>query len=69
MSNLHVDATDPWVNVVDSRHFLDWLGEQMISLSLTINQTCKLYFVGRPTGPAMSVLNGSLTIAPGCGTA
>lgn len=48
-------ASQPWLNVLGSRYFLDWLGEQQISVAFTTYQTGKLFFVGRKPDNAISV--------------
>lgn len=52
MSEPHVGAVEPWVNVMGSRNFLDWLGEQNLSLAFTTYQTGKLFF-DVPNGQAV----------------
>ena len=61
-------ASQPWLNVLGSRHFLDWLAESRISLAFTTYQAGKLvmlraerdvlntHFAGfnRPMGLAVS---------------
>lgn len=48
-------ASQPWLNVLGSRHFIDWLAEQRVSLAFTTYQTGKLFLVGRKPGDAISV--------------
>lgn len=48
-------ASQPWLNVLGSRFFLDWLGEQQLSLAFTTYQTGKLFFIGRKPDNAISV--------------
>lgn len=48
-------ASQPWLNVIGSRHFLDWLAESRISLAFTTYQTGKLFFVGRKPDHTISV--------------
>jgi uncharacterized protein (TIGR03032 family) len=55
MSEAHVAGAEPWVNVIGSRYFLDWLDEQHLSLAFTTYQTGKLFLVGRKAGPTISV--------------
>ena len=51
--------SQPWLNAIGSRYFLDWLQSQRCSLAFTTYQTGKLFLVGRksasgaaaPTGP------------------
>jgi len=40
-------GSEPWVNIMGSRYFMDWLAEQRVSLAFTTYQTGKLFFVGR----------------------
>ena len=40
-------ASEPWLQVQGSRHFLDWLAEVRVSLAFTTYQTGKIFFVGR----------------------
>ena len=40
-------AAEPWVNIMGSRYFMDWLAEQQISLAFTTYQTGKLFLIGR----------------------
>ena len=42
-----VTASQPWLNAIGSRYFLDWLQQQCCSLAFTTYQTGKLFFVGR----------------------
>jgi len=39
--------TQPWLNAIGSRYFLDWLAQQRCSLAFTTYQTGKLFLVGR----------------------
>lgn len=48
-------ASQPWLNALGSRFFLDWLQEQLISLAFTTYQTGKLFLVGRKLDGALSV--------------
>ncbi|MCH7685728.1 MAG: TIGR03032 family protein [Planctomycetes bacterium] len=48
-------ASQPWLNVMGSRYFLDWLQQQRVSLAFTTYQTGKLFFVGRKPDQAISV--------------
>ena len=48
-------ASPPWLNVLGSRHFIDWLQEQRVSLAFTTYQAGKLFFVGRKPDQALSV--------------
>ena len=50
-----LSASQPWLNVISSRHFLDWLQQQRVSLAFTTYQTGKLFFVGRKREHAISV--------------
>ncbi len=47
-------ASRPWLNVMGSRDFLDWLQQQRVSLAFTTYQTGKLFFVGRKPDQAIS---------------
>ena len=40
-------STQPWLNAIGSRYFLDWLQQQRCSLAFTTYQTGKLFMVGR----------------------
>ena len=48
-------ASQPWLNVLGSRHFIDWLAEQRVSLAFTTYQTGKLFLVGRKPDDVISV--------------
>ncbi len=48
-------ASQPWLNVMGSRYFLDWLRDEQISLAFTTYQTGKLFFVGRKPDHAIAV--------------
>jgi len=41
------ESTEPWLNAVGSRYFLDWLLHERCSLAFTTYQTGKVFFVGR----------------------
>ena len=41
-------STQPWLNAIGSRYFLDWLQQQRCSLAFTTYQTGKL-FLAHPT--------------------
>jgi uncharacterized protein (TIGR03032 family) len=47
--------SEPWLNAIGSRYFLDWLAERGISLAFTTYQTGKLFFVGRKLDHSISV--------------
>ncbi len=46
MSQLSQASSEPWLNAIGSRYFLDWLHEQQCSLAFTTYQTGKLFLVG-----------------------
>jgi hypothetical protein len=46
MSQLSQAGSEPWLNAIGSRYFLDWLHEQRCSLAFTTYQTGKLFLVG-----------------------
>ena len=48
-------ASQPWLEVVGSCYFLDWLAEQQVSLAFTTYQTGKVFFVGRKPDHQLSV--------------
>lgn len=48
-------ASQPWLNVLGSRDFIDWLQEQRVSLAFTTYQAGKLFCVGRKPDQALSV--------------
>lgn len=48
-------ASQPWLNVLGSRHLLDWLAEERLGLAFTTYQTGKLFFVGRKPDHSISV--------------
>lgn len=54
-SHPSASASQPWLNAVGSRYFLDWLSDQSISLAFTTYQTGKLFFVGRKPDNAISI--------------
>jgi uncharacterized protein (TIGR03032 family) len=56
-----VPAGQPWLQVMGSRHLLDWLDEQQISLAFTTYQTGKLFFVGRKSEDRISVFERTFT--------
>ena len=45
----------PWLEVVGSRYFLDWLAEQRVSLAFSTYQTGKMFFVGRKPNHELGV--------------
>ncbi len=47
-------ASRPWLNVMGSRYFLDWLQQQRVGLAFTTYQTGELFFVGRKPDHAIS---------------
>jgi len=54
-------ASQPWLNVMGSRYFLQWLAEQQLSLAFTTYQTGKLFFVGRKPDRTISVFERTYT--------
>ena len=48
-------ATEPWLQVQGSRHFLDWLAEMRVSLAFSTYQTGKVFFVGRKLDMGLAV--------------
>jgi uncharacterized protein (TIGR03032 family) len=48
-------ASQPWLHVLGSKYFLDWLQDCNISLAFTTYQTGKLFLVGRKPDQALSV--------------
>lgn len=48
-------ASEPWLQVQGSRHFLDWLAEMRTSLAFSTYQTGKLFFVGRKLDSGLAV--------------
>lgn len=48
-------ASVPWLQVLGSRHFMDWLQECNVSLGFTTYQTGKLFLIGRKPDDAISV--------------
>jgi uncharacterized protein (TIGR03032 family) len=48
-------ASQPWLKVMGSRYFLDWLQQLRISLAFTTYQTGKLFFVGRKLDQTLSM--------------
>ena len=72
-------ASQPWLNVMGSRHFLDWLAESRISLAFTTYQAGKLvvlraerdvlntHFAGfnRPMGCVSGIPNSPRTLHSG----
>jgi hypothetical protein len=55
------ETQDPWLEVVGSRCFLDWLAEQRISLAFSTYQTGKLFFVGRKPDHKIGVFERTFT--------
>jgi uncharacterized protein (TIGR03032 family) len=53
------DATpavpEPWLQVQGSRHFLDWLADDRVSLAFSTYQTGKIFFVGRKLDNGLAV--------------
>jgi uncharacterized protein (TIGR03032 family) len=45
----------PWLNVLGSRHWLEFLDEQRLSVAFSTYQTGKVFFVGRKPDNALSV--------------
>lgn len=48
-------ASQPWLNVLGSRHWMAFLSEQRISVAFTTYQTGKVFFVGRKPDDSLSV--------------
>src|SRR5216684_996144 len=53
-------AGKSWLQVLGSRHFTAWLGEQQVSLAFTKYQEGKLLFVGRNADHTLSVFERTL---------
>ena len=53
-SPAHPSASQPWLNAIGSRYFLDWLQRQHCSLAFTTYQTGKLFLVGRKSASGYS---------------
>lgn len=47
--------TQPWLNAIGSRYFLDWLQQQRCSLAFTTYQTGKLFLVGRKSASGAGI--------------
>jgi uncharacterized protein (TIGR03032 family) len=45
----------PWLQVQGSRHFLDWLADERVSLAFSTYQTGKVFFVGRKLDMGLAV--------------
>lgn len=45
----------PWLEVVGSRYFMDWLAEQQTSLAFSTYQTGKMFFIGRKPNNQLAV--------------
>lgn len=58
-------AERPWLEVLGSRHFSAWLGEQNVSLALTTYQVGKLLAVGRKAGEQFSVFERTFSRSMG----
>ena len=58
-------ATQPWLQVQGSRHFLEWLAEMRISLAFSTYQTGKLFFVGRKLDSGLAVFERTFNHAMG----
>ncbi len=50
-----VENGQPWLNVLGSRHWMDFLVESRLSVAFTTYQTGKVFFVGRKPDNALSV--------------
>lgn len=48
-------SSQPWLNAIGSRYFLDWLQQQRCSLAFTTYQTGKLFLVGRKSASGAGV--------------
>ncbi len=48
-------VSQPWLNAIGSRYFLDWLQQQRCSLAFTTYQTGKLFLVGRKSASGAAV--------------
>src|SRR5438477_7506841 len=59
-------STQPWLNAIGSRYFLDWLKQPRCSLAFTTYQTGKLFLVGRKsasgTGAPTSEADQALSV-------
>jgi hypothetical protein len=49
----------PWLEVVGSRYFMDWLAEQQTSLAFSTYQTGKMFFIGRKPNNQLGVFEQS----------
>lgn len=48
-------SQEPWLEVLSSRHFSDWLAQQQVSLAFTTYQTGKLFLLGRKPDGQLAV--------------
>ncbi len=55
MTDDAITSVPPWLNVIGSRYFLDWLQQQRCSLAFTTYQTGKLFLVGRKSASGAGV--------------
>ena len=61
-------ATQPWLQVQGSRHFLEWLAEMRVRLAFSTYQTGKLFFVGRKLDSGLAVFERTFNRAMGLWT-
>ena len=52
-------SAEPWLNVIGSRHLLDWLAAEQVSLALTTYQLGKLLFLGQKSRHELAVFERS----------
>ncbi|MDM8522676.1 TIGR03032 family protein [Desulfococcaceae bacterium HSG8] len=55
MKTIQKKQSDPRVEIITSRHFLQWLHEQRISLAFTTYQTNRLFLLGLKPDGALSI--------------
>ena len=54
-ANTTASPSEPWLEVIGSRYFMDWLADEDISLAFSTYQTGKLFFLGRKPEGQLSV--------------
>ena len=54
------ERAEPWLQVLGSRYFLEWLAEQQLSLAVSTYQTGKLLLVGRRPGGGLAVFERTI---------
>ncbi len=50
-----VDSAEPWLKVIGSRHLVDWLATEQVSLAFTTYKLGKLLFLGQKSHHELAV--------------